>query len=398
MTRSITFLYPSRNMGGAQFLFLRMATQLAKTYPMGVNYVDYCGDGFAAKHLPVSSDVTLIPYQQGYVPLKNTTVVASTFHIPLIRMMLGASVFKPENNVRFIFWTIHPENARLALMAGTRQFLPNLSRRKRIIRQLANQGNIVFMDGANHEAFEKTVGSVKNPILIPISTPFHPARVLRTRPQDGKVCICWLGRLDSDKHQSVRKIINDIALLPKKNDVYLLVVGGGTYETQLIDLAKTKGVRLELAGYLHGPELHQKLLTDVDLGISMGTSCLEIAGLGIPSALIDFSMSSLPDGVNYDWIFKSENYDVGRQASLETARAWTLSDLIAQIKEDDSIAQKCKEYIIQNHNIETVAPLLVQHSETNIPLIHERDILVLLPRSMQKLMTWMRRAKHLLRK
>ena len=395
--RSITFVYPSRQMGGAQFLFLRLAKELTAHSMIAVNYVDYMPGGFSYTQLNNNHDVTCIPYNQGDIPLKDTTVITSAFHIPFLRMMLGPSVFAPENNVSFLFWAIHPENVRLALYAGGRRFIPNLAKRKRIINKFAKNGSIIFMDGANVAAFEDTVGPIPpQPFIpIPVELPsYSPARL----PSHDEFCICWVGRLGSDKEHSVEKIIQDIAKHPAKDKIKFLIVGGGAGEKNLKELAKNLDVTVEMAGYLHGANLHNKLRTDVDLGVAMGTSCLEIASLGIPVALIDFSFSTLPEGLRYDWIFDTQNFDLGRQADITQQRAWSLGDLVDQVLSKPTYGKKCYDYVAKNHEIALVASELVKRvraAETDLHCnVKEQDIINLLPRAIQAILSALRILKH----
>ena len=395
--RSITFLYPSRQMGGAQFLFLRLAKELTTNSMIAANYVDYMPAGFSSRQLIDNPDVICIPYNQGDIPLKNTTVITSAFHIPFLRMMLGPSVFVPENNVSFLFWAIHPENVRLALYAGGRRFIPNLAKRKQIMNKLAKNGSIIFMDGENVTAFQNTVGPILPQPFIPIPVELPNYSPARLASQD-EFCICWLGRLGSDKVHSVEKIIRDIAQHQSRDKIRFLVVGGGAGEKHLEELATRLDVTMEMAGYLHGTNLHNKLRADVDLGIAMGTSCLEMASLGIPAALIDFSFSTLPEGLRYDWIFDTQNFDLGRQADITQQRAWSLGDLVDQVLSKPIYGKKCYDYVAKNHEIALVASELVKRvraAETDLHCnVKEQDIISLLPRAIQAILSALRILKH----
>ena len=50
MPKSITFLYPSKNIGGAQLLFARLANHISTKTQTKVQVVDYV-DGFLKEYL-----------------------------------------------------------------------------------------------------------------------------------------------------------------------------------------------------------------------------------------------------------------------------------------------------------------------------------------------------------
>jgi hypothetical protein len=399
-SNSVTFLYPSRKVGGAQYLFLRMARELSRMPKTTVSYIDYADEGFVAEQLSGDSSIKLIDYVQGRTPLSNTVVITSTFHLPFLEMMLGKSVFDSKNNVTFIFWTIHPENARLSLFYGGRRLLPNQSLRKSIFQTLADRKNIIFMDGANLASFEKTVGQVSDPVIIPIPVGAAQPRLCPPARSDD-FRICWLGRLDGDKRYAVEKIIRDISILPKFSHIQLNIIGGGTHAADIEKLADSLNVRLNMLGYLHGDDLHTVLKEQIQLGIAMGTSCLEIASLGIPAALVDFSFDPLPKDLNYDWIFDTTDYDVGRQADLNKPRKNTLSDLIA-LADDQKTADQCLDYVTRTHNITAIANHLHEHIKYIAQQGPDSEMLVfsriLLPKVYTMTLSILRSLKHLAKK
>jgi len=399
--QSVTFVYPSKNIGGAQFLFCRLAKEISSYSTVDVQFIDYIPEGFCFRELSESPEIGVIDYQQGLISLRDTVVIASAFHLPLLRMMLGSSVFDPKNNVSFLFWSIHPDNVTMALQGGLRRFVPNLSGRKEIFRKVALNGHLIFMDGANLDAFESAVGHISPQQLMPVPVSLPVYKPIK-RPQYGKFCICWVGRLGSDKVHSVEKIIRDISKSRYKAVIVFKVVGGGSGLHHLEQLAAQLDVNLEVSGYIQGNDLHNMLRRDVDLGLSMGTSCLEIASLGIPSALIDYSHAEIPDSYKYDWIFNTKSFDLGRDVKLGFERPFSLDGLISQVYENDQLGLICYNYVAKHHDIKTVAIQLMNKVElirnSDTKGVTEADILSLLPISVERSLVYVRRIIHLFRK
>ena len=388
-------------MGGAQFLFLRLAEYLS-AQNHHIQYVDYMPEGFAFSHSGQNTKIGFKPYIQGQVDLRDTTIVASAFHIPFMRLMLGRSIFEADHNVSFLFWHIHPENANLALTGGGRKLLPRRTERNAILREMADRNQIVFMDGVNADAFQGTVGQVQEPTFLPISAPIKVPPTRRSKPRRQTTNLCWLGRLDADKHWSVKKIIDDISISHDAQRLKLLIIGGGSHSKDISDYAKNKGVNISMLGYLTGDKLHDTIIRDVDLGISMGTSCLEIAGMGVPSAIVDFSFDQLPSDTQYDWVYDARSFEVGKNALFGHKRKHSLNSLITQLENRaDDTAKRCYEHVQANHSIGAVAgrlsEILSAQEHPSTLSLSEEAIDTLLPRYYAAAFTTLRYLKNLRR-
>ena len=71
---SITFLYPSYKIGGAQLLFIRLAIELSKYNNILVNVVDYPG-GYLESKLKNYKKIKIYSYESGYFKISDETVV-----------------------------------------------------------------------------------------------------------------------------------------------------------------------------------------------------------------------------------------------------------------------------------------------------------------------------------
>jgi hypothetical protein len=355
---SITFLYPSRCIGGAQLLFARLAEEIASKKLGRVSIVDY-EDGFIRSYLKNCSSVTFIQYIESKTELKDTTVVVPLSHLVELRYMLTRSSL----NCNYLFWSIHPDNIKHILYGTGRRCFWKKERARALLNSLSNQGHIIFMDEANQRACKKEVGDFHctNFMQIPISI-VSPLK-FRVRKIRDEVALAWLGRVAYDKINSLKKIIKDISISQCQVKIKLHIIGSGSKEKELQDFAAIHGVQLHCAGVLQGRELHDYLTENIDIGIAMGTSCLEIGALGIPIALIDYSIYELPDDANYDWLYETKNFTLGNDARWGITRGKKLIDLIELVRKDHSndIGVKCFEYVHSFHSLPHVAKKLITY-------------------------------------
>lgn len=358
MKPSITFLYPSRNIGGAQLLFARIAAEIAAKALAHVSVIDY-KDGFIRNHLKDLETIRFIEYNEEKTAVSGTTVILPLSHlVDLPHMLTQASL-----DCDFLFWSIHPDNIKHVLYSRGRKFLPRTMRARSLLKSLTNQGNIVFMDEANERACKKEIGEFSRTSFIQIPVMIAPSIKRRTRRVFDEVSIAWLGRITYDKIKSLRKIVKDISAIQSDVKIKFHIIGSGSKERELQAFAATHNVAICQVGVLQGPELHQYLINEVDIGIAMGTSCLEIGALSIPTALVDYSLTELPEDANYDWLYDTKHFTLGNDAAWGITREKSLFNLIESVKSDpsNSIGAKCFEYVNRHHALENVAEKLTTH-------------------------------------
>jgi len=355
---SITFLYPSRNIGGAQLLFARMAEEISAKELGHVSIIDY-KDGFIRTYLKNCHTVRFIEYREEKTVVGDTTVVVPLSHLVDLPHML-APVYL---DCRFLFWSIHPDNIKHVLYSMGRKYLPKKTRAHSLLKNLTNQGHIVFMDEANERACEKEIGNFSHTSFLQIPIKIASGHEPRPRRVVDEISIAWLGRITYDKINSIKKIIKDIEAIQCDAKVKFHIIGSGPEDSELQAFAAVQNVALYRTGVLQGPELRNYLIDKVDIGIAMGTSCLEIGALSIPIALIDYSLSELPEDANYDWLYDTKNFTLGNDAAWGITRGKSLIDLIESVKSDpiNSIGAKCFEYVHRNHALDNVAEKLTTH-------------------------------------
>jgi hypothetical protein len=98
-------------------------------------------------------------------------------------------------------------------------------------------------------------------------------------------------------------------------------------------------------------------LSSLDILFAMGTSALEGARLGVPTALLDFSYGPVPADYRYRWLFDAEDFELGRL--IDASRRGESSDLslarmLDQLAEDPvGLSHRTFEYCRRHHSLES---------------------------------------------
>lgn len=362
---SLTFLYPSRVIGGAQLLFARLAQAIAASGAAEVAVVDY-PDGFMWRYLKDQGAVRCIEYVEGRTALRDTTIIVPLSHLVELRYMLD----RASLNCNFLFWSIHPDNVQHVLYSYGRGWFGKRPAARSGLRDLAEAGHVVFMDGANKHACEAELGRLARPSYLQIPIELAGVEAASRRRPGATLTVAWLGRITYDKIHSLRKIVDDVAAFGGQGQLALHVIGAGSEERALEAHARQAGVALVRPGVLQGPQLRDYLLRHVDLGVAMGTSALEIAALAIPVALVDYALTPLVPASNYDWLYDTTEYSLGNNAAWGLVRARTLADLVRDVRADhaNAIGMRCREYVAHSHDLARVAARLVDHASGQAPI------------------------------
>ncbi len=354
MAKHITFIYPSKNIGGAQILFARMAKHIATTTDIKVYVVDY-RDGFIRNHLKNIADIIFVDYGHGVSLPKNSINITPLSHLADLKFMLS----KSSLNENFLLWSIHPDNIKYVLHSNFRSYFRfgDEILKQRLI-EMANTKMIAFMDGATKFSFEKELGAkIEAPLFLPIPIEFNSSRSRKEIRNDGSISVAWLGRFSYDKIYSIIKLIRDIARSQYKEKIKLHMIGEGQECRRIIEEAKKNNISLHLPGVIQSEVLDDYLMDNVDVGIVMGTSCLEVSKLKIPTGIIDYSLVEIPRAHGYDWFYESSDYSLGNDAAWGLSRRMTFDNMIEELMSDQNnlIGNKCYMAAVDNHSIESAA-------------------------------------------
>lgn len=352
---SITFLYPSRRVGGAQLLFVRLAVELSKYDDLLVNVVDF-SDGYLRSQLTSFDRITILPYIKGIVKISNETVLVT----PLSNMAdLKYIVNGDFTIIKVLFWSIHPSNLDFVFNANGRKWFGDKKKLKEFIKNISDAGNLIYMDEANFLAVNEILSINKKPEYLQIPIEINNYITSSVNIEHEKLNIAWLGRVSYDKIFSIKKIVDEIKSLEDRDSVIFHVIGTGEKYNELELYLKESGINYVLPGILVKNELSEYMTNNIQLGVAMGTSCMEFAARKIPVFLIDYSEEKFPNEIKYNWLFETQNYTLGSHVNSATYRNHKFKELINQFNIDKSIGEKCYRYIENNHNINNVALKLI---------------------------------------
>lgn len=362
-TLSITFLYPSRRVGGAQLLFIRLAIELSRYDNLLVNVVDFPG-GYLESELKGYDRITILPYIEGYVEISNEMVLVTPLsNLADLKHLVNGNFAK----IKVLLWSIHPSNLDFVFNANGRKWFGDKKKLKEIIKNISDAGNLIYMDEANFLAVKELLAINKQPeyLQIPIEIKDYISTV---KIETDKLNIAWLGRVSYDKVYSIMKIVDEIKSLVDRDKVVFHVIGTGEKFNELESYLKESGINYVLPGTLVSDELSAYMIENIQLGVAMGTSCMEFAARKIPVFLIDYSEEKFPNEIKYNWLFETQYYTLGSHVNSATYRNHVFVELLNQYKNDVTIGEQCYQYVENNHDIKKVAVKLISHCKSLKPI------------------------------
>jgi hypothetical protein len=385
--KSITFFYPSRITGGAEYLYIRLANKLVK---MGydIRLIDY-NDGFLRRN--VDNKVDHISYEDG----KKVEITFDT-HVVLPPLFLNdiKKIFTISDGVTVytLFWSIAPHN----IVSGIRGFhrytsliknskyekcffyfrLFKQKEIKHLINYINDNGGIYFMDYPNFYKNKEFFNLSFSPKYIQI--PIEEGRVYQkdvtSLSSKDKLIIAWYGRLGREKVESLKKVLIDINHLFKNSqitNVDFLIIGEGDY---LSDLKKFVNIEIsfnvKFLGTLNNNDAKSLISEKVDLAFAMGTSTLEIAQTRTPVISLDFSFNRFPNNYKYCWLYEREGYSLGDQVRAGLKNKHSMKQIFEAIYDNyENIANMSYNYVRDNHNIDgTIENLIIALESSNSKL------------------------------
>lgn len=362
----IVFYYPSKSIGGAQLLFIRLADYLANFHNFEIYYVDY-DDGFSRDFLK-TSPVKYIYFIKGKkIKLPDYSIVI----IPSNFIFFVDQNFELTDNTMFFFWTIHPENIRSFLIDFRNKTLLSKKNRHKIgglLVKLYNLGLLHYMDYVNYifnaKFFEFEITDI-NYLQIPIGAGILSEYKKEPHHFKKNIRLAWLGRLDKDKINSVKLILNEIDSCNNKSNIAFYIIGVGTEFESLKSLINQYSFKIELLGRLQGDELDDYISNNVDIGVAMGTSAFEIAKRAVPVIMIDVYDKVYPaDYMKYDLLHQIKNYSLGSSYPFmhNEKRSQSFKEVIRVILENyEYHSRKSWEYVKENHSIDVVGQKLLNN-------------------------------------
>lgn len=345
---NFVFFYPSRNTGGYQYLFIRLARLLSEVMNFKVYYVDYI-DGFARKELK-KSKVLFIDHNENS---KEKIDIEQPFNL-ITSLTMGHEIPEISNPLsKITLWCAHPKST---LWLKSRSNMNN-EKLKNFLNILKKYNSIGFMDWACWQHTNELSGIKFSKTYVPIFTDKKKINVscVKNIVKKNEINIGWLGRLDSDKIYSLINLLDNYVDLKSKYKKNIHIIGDGDSK-HLIELSKySKQINIKFTSTLINNKPHEYLCKNVDILFSMGTSALEAASLKIPSVLVFLSTESFRLN-KYIWLHNSKNFNLGiyvEQEEYSKIKTNNLKNILYEIYHKENklkLGLRCYDYFNENHS------------------------------------------------
>ncbi|TDS13693.1 hypothetical protein B0I21_10419 [Sphingobacterium paludis] len=363
--KTITFFYPSRLIGGAEMLFLRLARILSDTLPpeVQIHYVDF-KDGFVSQEISNNNDSIKVIFYDTYkfVHLSDDglliTPLSSIFEVA--RFCLG--------NPHVFLWSTHPFGLKEMVLANNhaatadtyRQYGTNLE-------NFIHLNGIHFMDGPNfHIQKDIFYLSLLEVDYLPIfSRSPRLSKSYNTTFSKKSYSFGWVGRLCVEKTNALINVIrhsNSYLRNHPEESITFHIIGDGDMKESVLHEPHASNLEIIFVGILSGAELDQYLVENIDLMFAMGTSSLECASLNVATVLVDFSYSTIPVSNRFRFLYQSEEFSVGDEYKIDVDYPFDMNGLISLLKNGEIAkhAELCLHYFMQFHSESSVSTKFLQ--------------------------------------
>ncbi len=375
MKKKVAFFYPSRDIGGAQVLFARVADILSCN-DYKVYNVDY-GSSFITTSLSeLGTEFTHVVINDNNSK-KLVLPEDCVYILPLSYVFEINSLFPIGMRCEILFWDLHPYNlidysffSFFYKVNSNLSFLLKKIETSRICKlknflNLANKNNsLYFMCSRNFQTNRLffDLDFVPSYIPIPVSQMYTKSySEVPSKNVASELHIAWMSRLASDKVKILNLLICDLITYARSNEnikVVLHVIGGGDSTDEVLF---TEYIEFRYAGVLYEKKLIDYTLDKIDLAFSMGASALDFAAMSTPTILVPnfASYSDFQDRENkYIWLHEIDGFDVAVESYHDSAL--NIFEVMTQFSEAKSkvLAEMSRQYVLENHSMDNTVKLI----------------------------------------
>lgn len=368
--KNIIFFFPyNRGAGGVNILFLKLANHLAMITDLNIYLGDYeNGYMITNNRNPKVKSLYLISNKPMIIP-HDSIIICQTM-APW--MLLDELKFRTDTKI--LFWNLHPYNllwyfsfAKLhkTLLSRIIAFYPQFLMKKFVDIIIKHKG-IVFMDAENRKSAEKVIaGNINIPFYLPVFS--DPAIKHSFRMRGNFV---WLGRLADFKVSILIYIMKKMSTysLERRHRIKFYIIGDGPQKAEIQNAACSVAndyFEIIFIGEIENEKLADYLRKTASVLFAMGVSALDGARIGLPTILLDFSYESIDDDYDFNYLFETEDYTLGREISSNPHKKGnhSLENMIDELYDEDKyqrLCDLCFEYYKSNHDINAVANKLLK--------------------------------------
>lgn len=296
-----------------------------------------------------------------------------------VALFEGAEVFTPINYI-MILLSYMPKGANYKVLTyignplEKKWFEMNLSHQFRKKAGVLEECYRIIDENAALSYMDLSCYLEVNGVLAPENYPSY-APVFYQEPAErrfrkdyvskDRICVAWLGRLDSDKIESVVNLVHN--LYYNSGDyrgIDLHIIGGGNAKSRIRVADYEDRITFHFPSYLYGDELNDYLLANADFAVAMGISALDIARLSIPVVLPIVTHNRITCD-KFVYLYDTKDYTLGvTERFIDEAAVPCCS--IAQVIRDvyapngkSSIGSRCMQFGKDAFSIEQSANCLL---------------------------------------
>jgi hypothetical protein len=365
------FAWGTEISGGVQSLIINLSTYFAEQKrPVTIIGYDYC---YIVKKLNDQNidyhyiNINKITDEQLEQKLKGKVLIITSFHS---RFGLK-KIYRANPNV--LFWNVFPTGIININKIGpiNLKFLTS-----KLINYMFQNEGCVFMDGYGYDEtvnFNKKANLVEGRgifLPIPLKTDLKNVYIENNKTKnDNEFNISYVGRATVWKIYPLIKFIDDLKKIKSDLFINIFIISQEKelYYEMLNNIDLPRNFKIIYKSKLAGLQYFDFLKSNIDLHVAMGTAALDGASIGIPTILIDYSFSKMPEDYNYKWLFETPEFGLGDNAHtvknihpLKTMIKPFINNDKIQIEE---ISQFCNNYVRLEHSIENIAPKLIYYAK-----------------------------------
>ncbi|WFE68805.1 hypothetical protein P8S54_00465 [Thiomicrospira sp. R3] len=175
---------------------------------------------------------------------------------------------------------------------------------------------------------------------------------------DKQLVVAYIGRAVDWKMFPLKKMVDDLTVL-KKTARVIVYTNDASCFSDFIGSTDAK-IQLEFKEGYWGDKLAQDILCNkVNLGYAMGTAALDLANLGIPTILADFSTAEFPENYTYRFLYQASKGNLGiNVCENDHTDRRTLSDIVGDFNLRAE-SEKSYNYVSKNHDIDNIAKKII---------------------------------------
>ncbi len=183
---------------------------------------------------------------------------------------------------------------------------------------------------------------------------------------NGRVNVAWLGRLDTDKIESLLNLIENLYKC-NINDMQidLHIIGDGNAKNRINFTKYSPKMRFIFTSYLYGETLNTYLHQNVDFAVAMGISALDIARVNVPVALPIVDHKKIKTN-KYVYLFDTKDYTLGiteQFINMAEICTYTMEEMLRSIyidKRKEDLAVRCDQYAREEFSLQRSSLCLLQ--------------------------------------